>query len=582
MTEYSLHAASAQLDRRLAEADSLKYTDHEGMLAAAQAASDLAQSLGDYYRYAQALTHQAWAYGNLNQYAASLMCSLEVMALARSHGYVDIEARAVGIVSLNFCRCGMSHEAVYLYEHQLQLGKQLNEPQLQAMALNDWALIELGDDKLGVAIDMLQRAAELMSADTHHGLDRGCVHHNLSLAYIDAQRWAEAMTNAQQILALQTDAPRLISDAHVCIATIHLRQGQTEAAKQEAALARATVENATPPIYNDNVEQLTAELLVHEGRDAEAIAVWERMYTLAVERRELDYAVEALNHIKNTYERINNLTGVISAYKRLSEDIPRLQKQHHDLRFDVLRMVFAMDKAAMQAELHLSRQKTAILNRLSHEFRTPLAIIQNATDIVDRYSDRLSLEQRQSQLRGITKQIKWMTVMLDDILELLQLDDGSNKPPPQQVFILDDLVQLCLISIARYRLSDTRVMTQIQPDVPPLVGAQLALKTVIVHLLTNAIKFSEDEVRLVLSVEGNELVIKVSDQGIGIRPEEHQMVFQPLARGSNLDEITGNGLGLAIIAKRVDQLHGRILLDSTEGKGTIVTVRVPVTFATPL
>lgn len=150
MTEYSLHAASAQLDRRLAEADSLKYTDHEGMLAAAQIASDLAQSLGDYYRYAQALTHQAWAYGNLNQYAASLMCSLEVMALARSHGYVDIEARAVGIVSLNFCRCGMSHEAVYLYEHQLQLGKQLNEPQLQAMALNDWALIELGDHKLGV------------------------------------------------------------------------------------------------------------------------------------------------------------------------------------------------------------------------------------------------------------------------------------------------------------------------------------------------------------------------------------------------------------------------------------------------
>ncbi len=578
MPERLLQSASTELDRCLAEADALKYTDHTRMLAVAQEASDLAQSLGDYYRYAQALTHKAWAYGNLNQYAASLMSSLEVMSLARNHGYVDVEARAVGIVSLNFCRCGMSHEAVYLYEHQLKLGKHLNEPQIQAMALNDWALIELGDHKLASAIDMLQRAAELMSADTHHGLDRGCVHHNLSLAYIDAQRWDEALTHARQILALQTEAPRLISDAHVCISMIYLRQGQIEAAKQEAALARAAVDNAVPPIYNDNIEQLTAELLIHESRDAEAIAVWEQMYTLAVERQELDYAVEALNHIKNTHERNANSVGIISAYKRLSEEIPRLQKQHHDLRFDVLRMVFAMDKAALQAELQLSHQKVAILHRLSHEFRTPLAIIQSATHIVENYSDRLTLEQRQARLQGITHQVNWLTIMLDDILELLQLEEGTRKLPTQHIFQLTDLVQMALISIAGYQLSEARVMTHIQPDVPAIIGAQMALKTIIVHLLTNAIKFSQDEVWLVLTVEGHELVIKVSDQGIGIRPDEQRMIFQPLARGSNLDEVTGTGLGLAIVAKQVERLHGRILLDSAEGKGTTITVYIPVTF----
>ncbi|MCA0454991.1 MAG: HAMP domain-containing histidine kinase [Chloroflexi bacterium] len=579
MSNLSSQSTSDLLDRKLAEADSLKYTDYEGMLTAAREASALAQNLGDYYRYAQALTHKAWAYGNLNQYAASLLSSLEVMALARNYGYVEIEARAVGIVSLNFMRCGMSHEATYLYEHQYHLGKQLNDPQLQAMALNDWALIEMNDKQYDKAIVMLRQAAELMSADTHHGSDRGCVHHNLSLAYIDVQQWDEAIANARQMIALETGAPRLISDAHVCMGTIFLRQGQPEAAKIEIDLARAAAASANPPIYNDNIEQLEAELLVHEGRDREAVVVWEGMYTLALERRELDYAVEALHQIKTAYERLNDSAGLISIYKRLSEEIPRLQKQFHDLRFNVLRMVFAMDKAAMQAELHLSHQKTAILNRLSHEFRTPLAIIQNSAYMVEKYSDRLRLEQRQAHLQGITAQINWLTVMLDDILELLKLDEHPDKLAPLERIDLNNMAQAALTSLARYHLSDARVMLTIQPDAPSPIGAYEPLMTIIVHLLTNAIKFSEDEVRLALAIEGHELVIKVSDQGIGIREDEHEAVFQALVRGSNLDEVTGNGLGLAIVRKWVEQLHGRVLLESAEGHGTTVTVRVPVTLA---
>jgi len=65
----------------------------------------------------------------------------------------------------------------------------------------------------------------------------------------------------------------------------------------------------------------------------------------------------------------------------------------------VLRMIFASDKAAMAAELNLNQQKSAIFKRLSHEFRTPLTIIHSAAEMLDRYSDKLTIEQRQQRLQ---------------------------------------------------------------------------------------------------------------------------------------------------------------------------------------
>lgn len=572
-----------ELDHYLEEADSLKYTDHKRMLAAANRARSLARQTGDLYRYAQALTHQAWAYGNLNQYEESLKTSLEVMKLTHSQGYTDIEAKAVGIASMNYCRCGMYAEAVSLYQRQLELGQDLHDPQIQAMALNDWALIKLSQHQLDDAIRMLRQSAELMSATTHNGLDKGSVYHNLALAYIDAGQFDEALLYAQRILSLEMDAPRLMSEACVCMGMVYLRQDRLQAAQAEVAAARQWVDQAQPPIYNDNIEQLAAEVLAYEKRYTEAIAVWERMYTLALERKELDYAVEALQHIKRAYETLDDKGGIIQVYKRLAEDIPRLQQANHDLRADVLRMVFTTDKAALQAELQLNRQKHAILQRLSHEFRTPLSIIQNTVEMVQRYAHHMTPEQEQKRLDTIIGQVKWMTLMLDDILELLNSEEIDSAVLPQDTFSLEELAQRVMLGVERYRLATSRVHTHLQPSASAKAhAAYKALETITVHLVANALKFSKEDVQLILTLENDQLVTKVVDQGIGILPNEREAVFSPLVRGSNLDEVGGTGVGLAIVARLVNQIHGGIEVDSHAGAGTTITVRVPVTPKSPV
>jgi signal transduction histidine kinase len=191
----------------------------------------------------------------------------------------------------------------------------------------------------------------------------------------------------------------------------------------------------------------------------------------------------------------------------------------------------------------------------------------------------MTLEQRQERLQGITSQVKWMTVMLDDILELLNLDENTDLALLQKPFELETLMQDVLLGLERYRLSNIRVNVQIQPDAGLIHGAQKSLETILMHLLVNAIKFSKDEVLINLAVEKNELVMKVVDQGIGILPSEHEIIFKPLVRGSNLDEVAGTGIGLAIVARLVEQIHGMIKLESGADAGTTITVRVPLSSA---
>jgi signal transduction histidine kinase len=576
MSDKSLTTLTAEVDRCLAEADALKYGDPAALLRVAQAATLYAQTLGDFQRYGRALVHQAWAYGFLNDYEPSLSYAMEALVLARNHRMVEIEALAIGVIAFNFLKCGILQEAAYLFEYEHLLGQQLQDDALQAMALNDLAVVKMETEDFDTAAKLLRQAVKLMPPDAHEGMDKNLAHLNLALACVKTQYFSEAIEHAEYVLSRVKDFPRCISDAHVWIAFSHLGRGEIDAARERLVLARAILENASPPLYNDNVEQLAAELLSSEGRDQEAIQIWESMYDMAIQNAELDYAVSALQHLKTAYERFSDTTGLVSVYKRLAEDIPALQKQSSDLRFTVLRMVFAQDKAALEAELNLSQRKSAMLSRLSHEFRTPLTVIQTSAGLLEHYADRMTLKQRQDHLQGITSQVKWMTIMLDDILEVLRFDEKDTTPLLSTMFQVSDLVQSALKQIERYSISLTNVQVHIQPEDACIESTPQALKTILVHLLTNAVKFSRKDVRVNLTINHDTLTIQVVDEGIGIPLTEQQEVFKPLVRGTNLDEVTGNGLGLAIVARLVKQLRGKIDLRSVVGEGTTITVRIPV------
>jgi signal transduction histidine kinase len=565
----------SEVDHYLNEAERIRYDDPKRLLELAHAAADCAQALGDFRRYGRALVYQAWASVLLNHYELSLSCALEVLALAHDYHLMDIEALAVGVIGFNFVKCGILEEAGYLFEHQASLGRALDDQTIQARGLNDLAVVkmELGDYQ--AAVDILRHAVSLMP-DVGNGLDKSMTHLNLAFACVKTQQFDEAIEHAGYVLVHAKDSPKTLSDAHLWIASSYLGRGELAEARVRIAAARACVTSVSPPIYNDNLEGVTADLLVAEGRCEEAAQVWEYMYDMAMQREELDYAISALQRLKQVYERLNNTSGLISAYKRLAEDVPARQQQSSNLRFRVLRLLFTRDKASLEAELRLSQQKTAILQRLSHEFRTPLTVIQSSAEIIERYADRMTLEDRQARLQRITGQVKWMTVMLDDILQMLQMDEQDDALFAPAPFTLAELVDGALSQLQRYQVSTARVNVEMPSGQVWVQGAPQALQTILVHLLTNAVKFSSKTVWLNLSISGNNLVMRVMDEGIGIPLEEQEAVFKPLVRGSNLDEVSGSGLGLTIVAKLVRRIGGRIDLDSMIGKGTKITICVPI------
>jgi signal transduction histidine kinase len=101
------------------------------------------------------------------------------------------------------------------------------------------------------------------------------------------------------------------------------------------------------------------------------------------------------------------------------------------------------------------------------------------------------------------------------------------------------------------------------------------------NVLSNAMKYSENDTIVTLAVEqqGDQVVITVEDEGIGISADERARIFEPFYRGHNVGVIRGTGIGLSIVKEIVDQHKGTISLDSELGKGTKVTISLPISSA---
>jgi signal transduction histidine kinase len=111
-----------------------------------------------------------------------------------------------------------------------------------------------------------------------------------------------------------------------------------------------------------------------------------------------------------------------------------------------------------------------------------------------------------------------------------------------------------------------------------IVSDEKLLRSILINLLTNAIKFSKDKEIVFLSVIGLglQLIIIVRDEGIGIAEEEITRIFDPFLRGKSASTIYGTGLGLSIVKKSVDLLKGTIHVTSEVGKGSTFIVTIPV------
>lgn len=225
--------------------------------------------------------------------------------------------------------------------------------------------------------------------------------------------------------------------------------------------------------------------------------------------------------------------------------------------------------------------KTHFIANISHEIRTPMNAIINLTDLVL----NTELNSRQQQLLGrVSSASRALLNILNDILDFSKMEAGKleiEKHPFMLNNVLDDLIDLFGHQAS---LKGIEMIVGMDPKTPTaLIGDGFRLKQILINLTGNAIKFTETgEVTIhVTCNQKNEkeavLTFCVQDTGIGIAKETMERLFLPFTQGdsSTTRKYGGTGLGLAISKRLIDQLGGKISVESELGKGSRFTFSIP-------
>ncbi|MEV8507077.1 ATP-binding protein [Actinoplanes sp. NPDC051475] len=227
----------------------------------------------------------------------------------------------------------------------------------------------------------------------------------------------------------------------------------------------------------------------------------------------------------------------------------------------------------------LDTAKTDFMSTVSHELRTPLTSIAGYVELLlDAEGGELTPPQ-QKMLEVIGRNTRRLRELIEDMLILSKIESGSFRPSRRPV----DLAELAGHAMTAMGPAAAKGQVTLRTEVEGPIELSAdpdQLDRILTNLLSNAVKFSKPDGTVTLSArrQGEEVHLTVADNGMGIPPDEQQSLFARFFRASNAihQAIPGTGLGLAIVRTIVDNHGGRIAVDSTQGVGTTVTVRLPV------
>ncbi|MDX2002341.1 MAG: PAS domain-containing sensor histidine kinase [Chitinophagales bacterium] len=230
---------------------------------------------------------------------------------------------------------------------------------------------------------------------------------------------------------------------------------------------------------------------------------------------------------------------------------------------------------SLEKEKELGDLKSRFVSTVSHEFRTPLSTILSSTALIGKYTNESDQDKRDKHIKRIKEQVHHMNNMLEDLLILGKLEEGKMQVQ-HEPFELADFIQ-DFVAEMQPLVKDGQTIQAETPFQANLETDKRLLKNILINLTSNAIKFSPEhaQIDLVVDRDNDDLLITVSDKGIGISEEDQQHLFERFFRARNAQNIQGTGLGLHIVSKYLELLSGSIRLKSEIGQGTSFTIIIP-------
>jgi two-component system, NarL family, sensor histidine kinase BarA len=265
------------------------------------------------------------------------------------------------------------------------------------------------------------------------------------------------------------------------------------------------------------------------------------------------------------------------AFNRMLRNLVSMQDQWRKVNADLDRKVDELAQANM-ALYESNRLKSDFLATMSHELRTPLSSILGFSDVL--LSSEPLTDKQLRWANNIQSSGQKLLALINDILDLAKIEAGKMQVRVEEF----NFQEVCegLVNMFRQMAEKKNIDLRghFDPAIPPLRQDVTKLQQILQNLLSNAIKFTPEGGRVSFKAEadGGFVTLTVTDTGVGIAPEEQELVFQKFRQSGNplTREHAGTGLGLSICRELSKLLGGEIVLHSELGRGSTFTVRLPV------
>jgi two-component system, cell cycle sensor histidine kinase DivJ len=253
------------------------------------------------------------------------------------------------------------------------------------------------------------------------------------------------------------------------------------------------------------------------------------------------------------------------------------------------------DRKIQQQALELARSaaeqadasKTRFLATISHELRTPLNAIIGFSEMIVR-EDTLMLDaaRRREYAQLINDSGQHLLSVVNGILDMSKMESGNFEIAPEPFAPRAAVISCCNLLALKARENGIDLVTDAPKDLPFITGDPRAFKQIVLNLVSNAIKFTERGGKVTVSAtgEGARLVLRITDTGVGIAPDDLKRLGDPFFQAGKTYQRRheGIGLGLSIVKSLVGLHSGEMSVHSRLGEGTIVTVALPLAFIKPV
>lgn len=497
-------------------------------------------------------------YSKYNEHEKALEYHLKALEISQGDNEQYSMLKALTNLGDDYGKQGEFLKAINYYQQALTLSSEINDLENKANILSKLGNIYFKNDNRQKAVEMIKKALDISyGIDYKYGITS--FSNELGEMYIktDALKKAKPLLDTALAVAKRINASQEIINALHVLSKYYYHSGNMQQAYN----------------YHLQYDHLRDSLKVAETNLRVAnlkngFELNRKLDEIKTKQGELDIEKEVSKQ-RLTIIYLTLIVGVlllvlltvtIRLYFRIKEKNKRISENRNQIA------------VLLQNEKEANKIKDNLISTISHEFRTPLAIISTNVQMIMDVGGEMDKEMKQETAGFVFNSISNLTEMLNnftilDKKKLLVYNPSLINP----VEYIKQLVNE-LNTLPEY---NNRIVLELKSGCEQAKLDKSLIRHIVRNLLVNALKFSEDKVTLVLENKDETISIRVIDKGIGIPEKDIPKIFGNFYRAPNAKFIKGTGMGMSVVQRCIKLMSGEIKIKSETGVGTIITVILP-------